>query len=735
GAMPEGTAGQDDTDTIILNIEGSKLEGDADHDFTDGGSSYNLEEGDLVLTSDGLYRYTGDDTNNFNPSGANLSDQQNWVKYRALPDNGDIDHDFTVAGTYNLKFGDIVKGADGEVYRYKGASDSSFNTADADYSDLSTWAKYREGTLYATAGGDIRITAVSVDNVTSRLYTDQVLSNEGDVTLTAYHGIYAKDDGSLIQGERVELDAKAGFIGSDALSIDIDSDRDGLDSTGGFSARATDDIFIEETIGDLKVVLAKAWPGDGENPLALGHDVAVISDLGNIELRTLDGNILDGDTELFRPGDRGDALTWDDLSAAQKAEFPGGKSSQEAKDFLARASTPLSPGLIAAVLPHTELLGLSPNTDTPENTNVQAGGNVVLVAGGAGGDSSGIGRLSGIQSIDLSNGIDDLDDEEKEVLATARASDVIGQVYRLYMYTGTSITDNSVDLTDMDFTGGDWTEIEVDVISATSRSADDPKSVANGDYVLVQYSADEYGVYKYKGTTNSSLNLRYEVFLNNTARWEPVAPDHFTYGSANALAVEKNVTQVRDGNYVYLYTGENTSLLLPSQNYAEEDAKVDGDWTAIAEIGDWTDNADIGRYLSSHTGDVDVYADENGEPAFQVKDGNFVYGYVGAARQDSPVTVDFSTIDFANDADWEQIGLEIISDFTPDNVDKFLSTYQNQQKDLLNGQIVADQHELAHITIQLLDDLDVEAPGTLTVDAGNDTIIGTTSDFDIHHVK
>ncbi|MBD3646510.1 MAG: hypothetical protein HUJ31_03440, partial [Pseudomonadales bacterium] len=33
------------------------------------------------------------------------------------------------------------------------------------------------------------------------------------------------------------------------------------------------------------------------------------------------------------------------------------------------------------------------------------------------------------------------------------------------------------------------------------------------------------------------------------------------------------------------------------------------------------------------------------------------------------------------------------------------------------------------------DDRDVEAPGTLTVGACNDTIIGTTSDFDIHHVK
>ena len=166
------------------------------------------------------------------------------------------------------------------------------------------------GPLNVTAGGHITITAVSVDNQTSILVIDKLDATSGNVTVHAANGIEMLNSGSFISGNIVELSAGAGTIGSAALPVKVNSNILG---TGGLAAMADGDINIVETVGDITLAQPQTWSG------AAG---AVVSASGNVHLTTVDGSILDGWIEQYQPNTSGldDQMHLTGTGAQQAAE-------------------------------------------------------------------------------------------------------------------------------------------------------------------------------------------------------------------------------------------------------------------------------------------------------------------------------------------------------------------------------------------------------------------------------
>jgi hypothetical protein len=143
------------------------------------------------------------------------------------------------------------------------------------------------GAVKITAGGDIDLTAVSADNQNALVLNS--LTAGGNVTLRAPRGITAADENSLIQGNRVELLATAGGIGSLEQPVRINSNPTG---SGGLVANAQDGIFILETTGDLRLVTPKLWTA------TLG---SIRSGSGDVRLEATSGSILDALDERVQP--------------------------------------------------------------------------------------------------------------------------------------------------------------------------------------------------------------------------------------------------------------------------------------------------------------------------------------------------------------------------------------------------------------------------------------------------
>ena len=229
GATPRVVAGTGAEDVISLSVEGIKRTTDARHDGQSG-TPVTLHPGDLVTRTDGLYRYTGSQQVNFNLTGAT-------------------------------------------------------------YTDDSKWLKVANRSLYATAGGDISIRAISPSNTYSRLVVDMVSSTFGDVVLSAPQGITAAGGTSLVGGDRVELfgfdNAGRGELGAAAQPLRIDSNRMG---SGGLAAKADNGIYLREATGGLRLILPQTWAG-----IASVHSVA-----GSVTLWTDAGDVVDGIVELAR---------------------------------------------------------------------------------------------------------------------------------------------------------------------------------------------------------------------------------------------------------------------------------------------------------------------------------------------------------------------------------------------------------------------------------------------------
>jgi Ca2+-binding RTX toxin-like protein len=126
-----------------------------------------------------------------------------------------------------------------------------------------------------TNTGDIELVEISGDMTLGYVGTTGV----GRVVLEADGGLMAYDGNSLVQGNKVELNAKSGGIGSSSQWLRVDS-AVGIDhgENAGLDARATDDIYVKETEGDLYLLKAEAVDADGN----LSGDVSLWAEKGSI---------------------------------------------------------------------------------------------------------------------------------------------------------------------------------------------------------------------------------------------------------------------------------------------------------------------------------------------------------------------------------------------------------------------------------------------------------------------
>ncbi|MHC5183407.1 MAG: hypothetical protein ACYSPI_03920, partial [Planctomycetota bacterium] len=160
---------------------------------------------------------------------------------------------------------------------------------------------------------ELRVVYDPDGNQSSTIIVGQVSSTRGNVILYATGGIQPLDGTSLISGNRIELYTGSGAIGSQAMPLQVDSDVVG---SGGVAARADGDIFIREIQGDLKLALAQPQPWDDVQ-------ASIHSKQGDVALEVNEGSVLDALYEEFRPRTQEEADALD-----QKLQLTG----QQARD-------------------------------------------------------------------------------------------------------------------------------------------------------------------------------------------------------------------------------------------------------------------------------------------------------------------------------------------------------------------------------------------------------------------
>jgi len=172
-----------------------------------------------------------------------------------------------------------------------------------------------------TTDGDIELRVVfdAEGNQSSTLVVGQIFSTKGNVILHAGDGIQPFDASSLVSGNRIELYTGSGAIGSEALPLQVDSD---LLGSGGVAARANGDIYIQEVEGDLKLSQPQSWEG---------VQASIYSEQGNVVLEAVEGAILDAFYEEFRPRTQEEAEALD-----QKLQLTG-QQAQAAAEASIRA--------------------------------------------------------------------------------------------------------------------------------------------------------------------------------------------------------------------------------------------------------------------------------------------------------------------------------------------------------------------------------------------------------------
>jgi hypothetical protein len=198
---------------------------------------------------------------------------------------GNIDSDGSGRITITSRAGSVVTDASVAIF---GASPTVSAGTSTTLNVEGVGTTSPKGAINVTAGGNIEVNAVASDNEPGRLLVDSIQSTSGNVVLNGPEGIAGLDGGSLISGNRIELSAVSGAMGNQATTaLSINSNTQG---TGGFAARALNDIAILETVGDLNLIEPEAW----ESP-----EASVLSTNGNVILSTQAGSIIDAFYETY----------------------------------------------------------------------------------------------------------------------------------------------------------------------------------------------------------------------------------------------------------------------------------------------------------------------------------------------------------------------------------------------------------------------------------------------------
>ncbi|MEQ1825678.1 MAG: right-handed parallel beta-helix repeat-containing protein [Pirellula sp.] len=405
-------------------------------------------------------------------------------------------------GTINLtSFGESIK-TDGSVAIY-GASPQVIATKDVELN-----VEGNKGSIHVLAGGDIQLNAISLDNASSILVVDGVLSTGGDVQIIAKDGIYNKNSNSKVKGDLVELYAESGDIGTNASPLRVESNYLG---EGGLTAFADEDIHILQTAGDILLI----------RPLDYTDAASVESATGDVTLIATDGSILDADNEFKKKtSSPRSSFTTKFLNAGI---LTGTWSPNSVK-------YPVGAGLMKFLYPHTNFLGQNPPTELTERVNVR-GETITLSATAVGKE---IGHVGDAIIINDPKNFSALSEEQQSILANANATDVVGVAYGLYKFLGSD--QSNVDLKLENFSNAArWLKLDTHFATGLLRTGENSKLLKAGDRVRVENDVDHYGVYEYIGPT-TTLNLLTINYLDKT-NWIKVAGATATDGGpANMTA-------------------------------------------------------------------------------------------------------------------------------------------------------------------------------------------------------
>ncbi len=365
--------------------------------------------------------------------------------------------------------------------------------------DVTLSIEGNKGALGVNAGGDIQLTAISLDNVSSSFVIGTVNSLSGDVVINAKDGISNKDSSSLLAGNRLDLKATEGGIGTTNSPLKV---KAGSNVNGGLTALAEGDILIQQTTGDLLLV----------RPIR-SNAASVESTTGDVTLIAATGSILDGDNEFKKKA----------ASTTPSILTTNFLNNGITKGIWTAASTkyPVSAGLVKFLYPHQNLLGQTPPTEMTERINVR-GNKVTLSATSV---AQEIGHVGDAIIINNPKNFSALSEEQQSILASANATDVVGVAYGLYKFLGSDAS--NVDLTRENFSDASrWLKLNTHFATGLARSGESSQLLQAGDRVRVENDVDHYGVYEYFGPTEV-LNLLQINYLDRT-RWTKLTGDAAT---------------------------------------------------------------------------------------------------------------------------------------------------------------------------------------------------------------
>ena len=382
----------------------------------------------------------------------------------------------SIVGLGELKLNSIGSGINFRIGRVAESEGIDRTELESD-----TWIDLSYRDTLAIADGFTRVPFILEHSESAVIFGDSVILSdidvradaiqfvEGELMLGGYDAIfralainqsaeYATD--GVVSAGRIEMEALSGGIVAT------------IESTA-FAAQAQGDIEIVQVYGDLNLVEPEAW----SDPQASVHSLA-----GDVVLRTLDGSIVD---------------QW-----------------SEDEPVLDPADLAMAPGVLTALYPHAELSD-NPTLILPEMPNV-LGVNVTLSTAG---DSAQIGRLNELVAVERPGNFEGYSAELKQFLAQAIAGDVVGVTHQLYQYTGDA---GRINLDDPQQFADEsrWSRINIDRRTGTDLAEPHVTSLQQGMTVLVEFSAEQYGLYQYLGDS-APVNLSSQNYANHS-NWRPI---------------------------------------------------------------------------------------------------------------------------------------------------------------------------------------------------------------------
>ncbi|TWU31778.1 dockerin type I domain-containing protein [Novipirellula artificiosorum] len=433
------------------------------------GQLVDLEIGQIIRATRGvLYRFSDVDAEDVELGAENFDNFLRWVEI--TPDY-DLQADWelqTVTGPVDLEPGQQVKTLDGKFYRYQGAATEDVDLNSIDFTNAQDWLE-----ITAASGAPARV-------------------NNGSLVATADGGVYEYRGGDLPDTNLHEELAYYAVVKTDT-TLQLASSRYGAVLAG------------QEEGGELVDLLLGSGSDFGQIGLIeYSYEFLALNDpeLADVpeEFQTAH--------ETYGNGQYDPGFVFQ-LSSEERLRR------LEARTFDSNSlSSPVADSLFGFLFPTSSSIG---DTSTAtEQTNI-LGLTVTLVT-----PAGAIGRVEQPMEISLTNGFEQLGEQERRALAAAAKEDVMAVHYAVYQYLGEAQT---VDLGEANFEDPSlWAQQQPHHVTTGDTQVE---SVDTGDVVQVtipQNDAGEpqFGIYRYLGQAARPLDLSLQNY-RDASEWQALA--------------------------------------------------------------------------------------------------------------------------------------------------------------------------------------------------------------------